>query len=58
MPNTLFKSSSLLNRFSLTSELSSLSKARNIGRTCSFVAALSMIGQIARRFSERALLTY
>ena len=58
IPITMLRSSSLLNRFRRTSELSSLSKARKRGRICSFVAFLSMMGQRARRFSARALLTY
>ena len=58
IPNTLFKSSKRLKRFSLTSELSSLSRAKNMGRTCSFVACFSMIGQRGSRFSARAALTY
>jgi hypothetical protein len=51
-------SSSLLKRLSLTSELSSRRRARKIGRICSLVAALSIIGQITSRFSAKALLTY
>lgn len=58
MPMTWFRSSSLLKRFNLTSELSSLRSAKKRGNMCSFVAALSIIGQIANRFSAKALLTY
>lgn len=58
MPITLFKSSNRLNKFNLTSELSSLNRAKKSGNTCSFVAGFSIIGQIERRFSARALLTY
>jgi len=57
-PITLLRSSSLLNRLSLTSEDSSLSKAKKIGKTCSFVGPFSIIGQIVRRFSANAYLTY
>lgn len=58
IPITWFKSSSLLNRFSLTSELSSRRRAKKSGRMCSLVAALSTIGHRANRFSANALLTY
>jgi hypothetical protein len=51
IPMTWFKSSSLLKRLSLTSELSSRRRARNRGRICSLVAGFSIIGHIARRFS-------
>ena len=57
-PITLFSSSSLLNRFSLTSEDSSRSKARKIGKISSFVGPFSTIGDTARRFSAKAYLTY
>lgn len=58
IPSTLFKSSSLLNKFNLTSEDSSLNKAKNIGRMCSLVLALSMTAHSASKFSASALLTY
>jgi len=58
MPRTLFKSSSLLNKFSLTSDDSSLSKAKKMGKICSLVLALSIYGHIPKIFSARALLTY
>ena len=46
-PITLLRSSSLLKRFNLTSDDSSLSKAKKIGRICSFVGPFSIIGHIA-----------
>jgi hypothetical protein len=58
MPRTLFISSSLLNKFNLTSEDSSLNKAKKIGKICSFVAALSIMGQRASKFSANEDLTY
>ena len=58
MPMTLFMSSSLLNKLSLTSELSSLNSAKNIGSMCSLVGPLSIMGQSDNRFSATALLTY
>lgn len=58
IPITWFMSSSLLNRFNLTSELSSLNKAKNIGKMCSFVGPFSIIGHSESKFSARALLTY
>lgn len=58
MPWTLFKSSKRLNRFSLTSEDSSLKRARNIGNMCSLELFLSIKGHNAKMFSARLLLTY
>lgn len=58
IPITAFRSSSLLNKLSLTSELSSLSNAKKIGNMCSFVAYFSIIGHKAKIFSDKELLTY
>ena len=58
IPRTLFKSSSLLKRLSLTSDDSSLNKAKKMGKICSLVLALSIYGQIPKIFSASALLTY
>lgn len=58
IPITEFKSSSLLNKLSLTSELSSLRRAKNRGKMCSLVEALSTTGHSAKIFSARADLTY
>ena len=57
IPITLLRSSNLLKRFKRTSELSSLSRFKKIGKMCSLVCALSMIGQIERIFSASADLT-
>ena len=57
-PITLFRCSNLLNRLSLTSEDSSLKRAKNIGKICSFVCALSIIGHNDSIFSANAYLTY
>jgi hypothetical protein len=57
-PITLFKCSNLLNRFNLTSDDSSLKSAKNIGKICSFVKALSIIGHNDNTFSANAYLTY
>ena len=48
IPITWFRSSNLLKRLSLTSELSSLSSAKKRGRMCSFVAGFSMMGHILK----------
>jgi hypothetical protein len=45
-------------RKTISSELSSLNSAKNKGSICSFVAFFSTMGQIASKFSARALLTY
>lgn len=58
MPSTLFSSSRRLKRFSLTSDESSLSKAKKIGKMCSLVLPLSITAQRARTFSASALFTY
>lgn len=57
-PITLLSSSRRLKRLSLTSLLSSLRRARKIGRICSLVGPFSMILQMLKRFSARACLTY
>lgn len=58
IPSTLLSSSSLLNRLSLTSDESSLSRAKKIGRICSLVLPLSITAHSARIFSASALFTY
>ena len=57
IPITWFRSSSLLNKFRRTSEFSSLSRLRKMGRMSSLVGPRSMMGQIERMFSARADLT-
>lgn len=56
-PMTLLSSSSLLNKFNLTSEVSSLSSVKKIGKICSLVGPFSIILQMERRFSASAYLT-
>lgn len=56
-PITLFKCSNLLNKLSLTSEDSSLKRAKNIGKICSLVYVLSIMGQSESIFSASAYLT-
>ena len=58
MPRTLLRSSKRLKRFNLTSEDSSLSRAKKIGKMCSFVLGLSITAHRASTFSASALLTY
>ena len=58
IPMTAFKFSKRLNRFKRTSELSSRSRLRKMGRTWSFVGPRSIIGQIDKIFSARADRTY
>ena len=58
IPRTWLRASSLLKRFNLTSDDSSLKRAKNIGRMCSLVFALSMSEHKANTFSARELLTY
>lgn len=57
-PKTWLRSSSLLKRFNRTSELSSLKRARNIGKIWSLVGPFSIIGHIDNKFSASAYLTY
>ena len=55
---TLFRNSSLLNKLRRTSDDSSLSSSKKIGKIYSVVDSFPMIGQIDKRFSARACLTY